>query len=59
MFTISKLYPPFRRNEELSDLDYEAYEDADIKTDVVDSSVVIRWLSEGEESEGRFKPNEV
>ncbi len=59
MFAVSKLYPPFRRNEELSDLEYEAYENANMNTDVVDSSVVIRWLCEGEESGGRFEPKEV
>ncbi len=59
MFTVSKLYPPFRRNEELTDLEYEAYENANLNTDVVDSSVAIRWICEGEESEERFNPKEV
>ncbi len=59
MFTTSKLYPPFRRNEELSDFDYEAYENVNTSTDVADSSVVIHWLCEGGESEGRFELKEV
>ncbi len=59
MSTASKLYPSFRRNEELSDFDYEAYENASMSTDLVDSSVVIHWPCEGGGSEGRFEPKEV